>query len=667
MPTYEISMVPGMDRTSPSTALHQEGGISFARILADLMPERGELARRPGTESAFSSNPTFDGVSGNYSVVHIEALQRTPAVGSNFSFSRRSPWFLLATSAELYIGDGNSWHNITPEYADGTVTVTNGSATVTGSGTSWQTRGIYGGAGTFGTGNWFKGPDGTWYEIDDVASDTSLTLASNYAGGSQSGASYTIRRTFNLREADSFPEAHFLYTVRINEDLYVAGMVSGGTGPTRNLPDGGVIKVAGAFNSGNTSFAPSDVSFVTSGANEVEAGVDNLGYFIDPKALGALADGRLVVPCHALNNSGLRAAARVLYSSHINVAVWTTSPGGATDLIDQEGIITGAIFTTNQAAIHFSDGIEVSELTGQDDPPLRFRPSSSQIGAVGPRMLTSVPPGGGIPGQHIFVGADARVYSWNGDNVTPLFDGATLDLSPEFDGANGPEIVDALWAGDIALDSHRNELAILTYLGDESFDYNGTREIRVNYVTGAQWRASFQSPLYCVQNVPYQLNANLKPFEAIYYGSRTDRGWVVRTSPANASDHDELYNPEPNSLYALFEGFDAGEPLKTKVLNEVVVFVRAPFHAAASATNITLQWWSEYQTGGDQQNQSVTPARISLSEDYVRPEYAVVFRDFQATKWRELSFALKMATTAMGITISRIIIDYRNTGDDRVG
>lgn len=74
----------------------------------------------------------------------------------------------------------------------GTVTVANGSATVTGSGTSWTTAGVDTAADRF------LGPDGRAYRIGAVVSDTQLTLSTAYTGTgtSQAGANknYVIAR-----------------------------------------------------------------------------------------------------------------------------------------------------------------------------------------------------------------------------------------------------------------------------------------------------------------------------------------------------------------------------------------------------------------------------------------------------------------------------------------
>jgi hypothetical protein len=69
-------------------------------------------------------------------------------------------------------------------YSAGTVSVTNGSATVTGSGTAWVANAQAGEA--------FHGPDKNIYEIVSVNSNTSLTISPGYLGTTRSGEGYSI-------------------------------------------------------------------------------------------------------------------------------------------------------------------------------------------------------------------------------------------------------------------------------------------------------------------------------------------------------------------------------------------------------------------------------------------------------------------------------------------
>ncbi len=70
----------------------------------------------------------------------------------------------------------------------GTVTVTNGSATVTGAGTTWAAPAVKPGYA-------FLGPDGVIYEISALNTATEITLAKAYGGSNGSGQSYDIQPT----------------------------------------------------------------------------------------------------------------------------------------------------------------------------------------------------------------------------------------------------------------------------------------------------------------------------------------------------------------------------------------------------------------------------------------------------------------------------------------
>jgi len=71
-----------------------------------------------------------------------------------------------------------------PWYSSGTVSVTANSATVTGTGTAFSANAR--------TGDAFRGPDGRWYEITNIASATVLSIKPNYQGATASGQAYAI-------------------------------------------------------------------------------------------------------------------------------------------------------------------------------------------------------------------------------------------------------------------------------------------------------------------------------------------------------------------------------------------------------------------------------------------------------------------------------------------
>lgn len=75
-------------------------------------------------------------------------------------------------------------------YDEGTVAITKGTTTVTGTNTFWVSAGVK-------AGDIFVDADKKIYEITAVNDSTSLTLGSSYTGETGSGKSYSIIRTFN--------------------------------------------------------------------------------------------------------------------------------------------------------------------------------------------------------------------------------------------------------------------------------------------------------------------------------------------------------------------------------------------------------------------------------------------------------------------------------------
>ena len=83
------------------------------------------------------------------------------------------------------------------QYSTGTATVTNGSATVTGTNTLWLANVTAGNSFTVAG-------DRVMYDVASVDSDTQITLSAPYAGVTASGVVYAIGTGFTV--PDSFPE-----------------------------------------------------------------------------------------------------------------------------------------------------------------------------------------------------------------------------------------------------------------------------------------------------------------------------------------------------------------------------------------------------------------------------------------------------------------------------
>ena len=102
------------------------------------------------------------------------------------------------------------------DYVTGTVTVTNGSTAVTGSGTSWLANYLPAAGSVKNLNLWIQftspGGDNNWYQIDTINSATSLTLLNNYQGASSSSVSYTIgQMPLLLEDFHDLPAYRALY------------------------------------------------------------------------------------------------------------------------------------------------------------------------------------------------------------------------------------------------------------------------------------------------------------------------------------------------------------------------------------------------------------------------------------------------------------------------
>ncbi|ARD12818.1 tail fiber domain-containing protein [Pseudomonas savastanoi] len=71
-----------------------------------------------------------------------------------------------------------------PWYKTGTVSVTQNSNAVIGSGTAFIANSR--------VGDGFRGPDGGWYEVTNIASDTAMSISPNYQGASNSAGGYAL-------------------------------------------------------------------------------------------------------------------------------------------------------------------------------------------------------------------------------------------------------------------------------------------------------------------------------------------------------------------------------------------------------------------------------------------------------------------------------------------
>ena len=115
----------------------------------------------------------------------------TITMGNSITPSATGYWDYTVANGTLLVSDESNRilktrGSTNDAYTTGTVSVTDGSATVTGSGTSWDT------STNAEVGEYIQLPDGKWYRITSIASDTSLDVEVTYYGDSASGESYVI-------------------------------------------------------------------------------------------------------------------------------------------------------------------------------------------------------------------------------------------------------------------------------------------------------------------------------------------------------------------------------------------------------------------------------------------------------------------------------------------
>jgi outer membrane protein assembly factor BamB len=121
----------------------------------------------------------------------LEILHQRSTAGSfGYSSGIATPFGVVFTPGEedhsLQIWDPETGQDVAVPYSTGTVSVTQGSNVVSGSGTNWNGLALAGGA-------FMVQGISAVYRVASVTSPTTLTLASNYAGVTNPAANYSIQ------------------------------------------------------------------------------------------------------------------------------------------------------------------------------------------------------------------------------------------------------------------------------------------------------------------------------------------------------------------------------------------------------------------------------------------------------------------------------------------
>jgi hypothetical protein len=139
-------------------------------------------------------------------------LDGLPVVMIDNFFPRAGGQFLLMANTRdlfLYRENVEDVVYLTPRYEVGTVGVTNGSPTVTGTATAWNDELKAGDQISIGDTGRIEQTD-EWYEVLTVDSATQITLTENYAGSTDTGLDYTARSVFT-GNADDYWETMLFF------------------------------------------------------------------------------------------------------------------------------------------------------------------------------------------------------------------------------------------------------------------------------------------------------------------------------------------------------------------------------------------------------------------------------------------------------------------------
>lgn len=180
-----------------------------------------------------------------------------------------------------------------PWYRTGTVAITAGQTTVTGTGTSFSANARVGDA--------FQGPDGRWYEVTNIASATVLSILPAYQGATVAAGAYGLApmQGYVKESADR---------LRQLIDQFGATIAGLGTASTANVTTSSTDKVAGRllkigdFGLTLTSISlagGTDVNTITDpgnyalGAGGVNLPAANTAYYLEVQTHSALVIQRV--------------------------------------------------------------------------------------------------------------------------------------------------------------------------------------------------------------------------------------------------------------------------------------------------------------------------------------------------------------------------------------
>ena len=540
-----------------------------------------------------------------------------PPCANVYSVPDDSPFCAVITSRQAFVYNvsAGTWVNVTPTYTTGTITATNGSATITGAGTAWLTQGL--------SPYQFILIDGAWYQICSIASNTSATLTTNFTGATGAGKAYTWRRTWDLTPGGLPSQYGLISGVAYNANLYFAGRfmarADGNLAPC-------VIRVQNIY-------AASPTTDYLTASTALEVGLDSISDLTDITGIAALQDGRVIITGNG---------STVFWSSPTNQKVWTATPGGRTVVVYLEGSINALGRIGEVLTLHYDHGVVLGYPTNQTEPPLSYRLSAATAGCYAPHTLET------IGGREIYVTRNGGVAVFDlassreiGQEIREFLQ---VDVQPI-------ELRAYTWAGT---DEHRGHYHL--FLCESS---TLTRVFTLDLGTGAWWPGTLPALVTAA--------AEPNPFFArkdghVLLGVASNNGGTERIggilwmmTDDDAEDTLETSGAAATEYSCETDDLDFGAPLTYKTAVRFWAWL-TPHTGAAASANVTIE---ASVTGGTSWETGHTKL-VSTSAEYERDHQFSLLNQVPAAG----QLRYRITFTRPSFALSRFIAEV-NMGGDR--
>lgn len=571
---------------APPRSLSPLTGGPIWRNASNMIPRDGLMRGRPclgntqgGAGSPLGPTPALTAGTNQELPVYVSGYL-TPLSDKLFSSSlsgatvynySTGPFIVLVTNRQAYVYNAmaSGWVNVTPTYTTGTIAVTNGSKTVTGTGTAWSARGI--------TPFQHIKIAGVWYQIGPIASDTSLQLTANYAGATASGLSYTIQRTWD-DPVPVFSSAHNQTTqhngiscVIFNQTLYIAGTYLGGAD---GLKRPAVVKVTGLYSATPTT------TYITA-ATALLSGLDFIANLTEISGIQCLQEGNVILSGATTTSEGV-----IFYSSVLSDSVWSVSPAGQTPVVVRPGPILALGQIGFDLTLHYADGIVLGIPTGLPDPPLAFQNTGAEVGCYAPRTLKT------FGDVELFLTAEGQPYMFDRVRTRAIGDQVRKAINATTTAGRLYWLRNCVHA---ALNSCFREYTLylppMDISGAQSYD---TPALTLKIEEGSWWPQTYPALIGAVGDTIIE-DSHDYGLAAVYSDNVGAPLAMTYVLSYNTTSDLALYTgATPVSYFLETDDLDFGASLSYKAPDSLVVFLRG-YPSAATATLVS---WVSRNGGG---------------------------------------------------------------------